>query len=98
MIPSHSLTTFLSSGFHGVQGSCGWKRRRRSEMGGGKVAKVVTVENNPFQKLILQPWLEESKVVMSKNTFEENEEPCHGHKSYAFENENNASVVIHLGK
>ena len=73
-------------------------RAERSEMGGGKVAKVVTVENNPFQKLILQPWLEESKVVMSKNAFEENEEPCHGHKSYAFENVNNASVVIHLGK
>ena len=73
-------------------------RAERSEIGGGKVEKVVTVENNPFQKLILQPWLEESEVILSEKAFEEKEEPCHGHKSYAFENVNNASVVIHLGK
>jgi len=74
-------------------------RAERSEMGGGgKVTKVVTVENNPFQKLILRPWLEESEVILSENYVGENEEPYHGHKSFAFENANNASVVIHLGK
>ena len=29
----------------------------------GKVVKTVTVENNPFKNLVIQPWTEDAELV-----------------------------------
>ena len=72
--------------------------KARAERGkeGGKEVKIVTVENNPFQKLILRPWLEEAEGILSDNQFGEHEDPFHVHKTYVFNKTNDARVVIHF--
>ena len=54
--------------------------------------KKVTVESNPFKKLIIQPWLEDSEIDFVRSSGEERDSPI-GHKSWVFHNEN-AEVTL----
>ena len=75
-----------------------WVRARaeRRQEEDGVVVKSVTVENNPFGKLFLQPWLEDKTVEVSEESFAESESCQQGHKCWSLDRASNASVVVHL--
>ena len=71
-------------------------RAERRQGEDGVVVKTLTVENNPFGKLLLQPWLEDKTVEVSEESFAESESCQLGHKCWSLDRANNASVVVHL--
>jgi len=77
------------------QGHVQWvtaRSERREEA--GKVTKTVTVEGNPFGKLVVQPWGEDLQVVSSQPAGDDPNAPG-GHLGWNF-NAANATVVITL--
>ena len=55
-------------------------RSEREQKDGEEEVKIVTVESNPFKKLIVQPWLEDANVVSSYPSGEVSDPPV-GHMS-----------------
>ena len=71
-----------------------WVKARAERLSqGGKVRKVVKVESNPFERLIIQPWVEEAEVT---SIFpEDHDDATLGHKKWGFNTES-AEVVLNL--
>jgi len=59
--------------------------------------KIITVENNPFSKLIIRPWLEEGEVLsyIPGDEYLENSPP-EGHIGFIFNNQENMIVDMTL--
>ena len=70
------------------------KARAERREDGENIIKIVNVESNPFSKLIIQPWLEDSEVESFIPPNEEFDPPI-GHKKWIFEAEN-ANVTLTL--
>ena len=70
------------------------KARAERKEDGETIIKSVNVESNPFAKLIIQPWLEDSEVESFIPPNEEFDSPI-GHKKWIFEAEN-ANVTLTL--
>ena len=63
------------------------KARSERKVEEGVVQKTVNVESNPFEKLIIQPWMEDSEVV-SISPEGDLDDPPVGHKKWIFNSEN----------
>ena len=69
----------------------------RAERGGGEggaVRKTVTVEENPFANLIIQPWMEEARLESASPPGGEEDRPA-GHLGWNF-NSPAATVTLSL--
>jgi len=72
-----------------------WVRAKAERHQKGDVTfKTVTVENNPFGKLFLQPWLEDKKAKAPENLLTESKRCQDGHKCWNFNKATNASIVL----
>ena len=70
------------------------KARAERKEEGGSVIKIVTVEENPFANLIIQPWMEEKKLETAAPAGGEKDSPV-GHYGWTF-NSTTATVSLSL--
>lgn len=63
----------------------------------GKVIKKVTVEGNPLKKMVLQPWLEDRKLLSKNDSFSP-KEPPRGHIRFVPVNSARVSIELELGE
>ena len=80
------------------EGSISWVKARaeRRELEENLVVKTVTVENNPFKNLIVQPWTEDAKLLTASPKSKADPNTPIGHAGWVFSGES-ANVVINLG-
>ena len=72
-----------------------WVKARAERLSqDGKVRKVVKVESNPFEKLIIQPWIKEADVT-SMFPEGDHDDSMYGHKKWVF-NAESAEVELNL--
>ena len=70
------------------------RSERRKEDEEGLVTKTVTVEENPFGKLVIQPWMEEASLEAASPPGGEEDRPA-GHYSWTFDSQA-ATVTLSL--
>ena len=63
--------------------------------------KSVTVESNPFKRLIIRPWEEDSEVIAESPSDGKDTDPPAGHSGWIFSSENgddasNANIILTL--
>ena len=76
-------------------GNVTWvKCRSERQQLGEKILKTVTVESNPFRKLIISPWLDDLELITS-SVIGTNPNPPAGHTTWEFE-DSNANIVVQL--
>ena len=67
--------------------------RQPEEENKNRLTKIVTIESNPFEKLIIQPWLEGGKLITATPENQDSNAP-YGHAGWTFDGENEAIVVV----
>ena len=63
--------------------------RQPEEENKNRLTKIVTIESNPFEKLIIQPWLEGGKLITATPENQDSSDP-YGHAGWTFDCENEA--------
>ena len=71
--------------------------RQSEEENKNRLTKIVTIESNPFEKLIIQPWLECGKLITATPENQDSNAP-YGHAGWTFDGENEAIVVVTIEK
>ena len=71
--------------------------RQADEGNENRFFKTVTIESNPFEKLIIQPWLEGGEFISATPDNQDPNSPP-GHVGWTFNSKNEAIVVLTIEK
>ena len=69
--------------------------RQPEEENKNRLTKIVTIESNPFEKLIIQPWLEGGKLITATLENQDSNAPC-GHAGWTLDVGNEAIAVFNI--